>query len=139
MARQLTHRHARAYPSRNSSSLNTIQPSFFVGFTFSWVTLISSRFFMPKLLMMDEPREGYSAFLRQLVSLMRFLAPHLKRGQLSEAIRLLYVGTERVLLVLLHSFPDFLAQAAPALVDTLPPQAVHLKNLIVRPSLHSLS
>ncbi|GAA6057943.1 hypothetical protein JCM3770_004447 [Rhodotorula araucariae] len=113
-----------------SHSLNTLQPAWFPGFTFSWVTLISSRFFMPKLLMMDEPREGYAAFLRQLVSLMRFLAPHLKRGQLSEAIRLLYVGTERVLLVLLHSFPDFLAQAAPALVDTLPPQAVHLKNLI---------
>ncbi|KPV72766.1 uncharacterized protein RHOBADRAFT_38864 [Rhodotorula graminis WP1] len=114
-----------------SSSLNTIQPSFFVGFTFSWVTLISSRYFMPKLLMMDEPREGgYAAFLRQLVSLMRFLAPHLKRGQLSEPIRLLYVGTERVLLVLLHSFPDFLSQAAPALVDTLPHEAVHLKNLI---------
>ncbi|GAA5949577.1 hypothetical protein JCM3775_002623, partial [Rhodotorula graminis] len=42
----------------------------------------------------------------------------------------LYVGTERVLLVLLHSFPDFLSQAAPALVDTLPHEAVHLKNLI---------
>ena len=56
----------------------------------------------------------------------------LAQGYVSEAIRLLYVGTERVLLVLLHSFPDFLSQAAPALVDTLPPTAVHLKNLIVR-------
>ncbi|GAA5849340.1 hypothetical protein JCM9279_006454 [Rhodotorula babjevae] len=69
-------------------------------------------------------------FLEGELEVIAYEAGLLDDDDLSEAIRLLYVGTERVLLVLLHSFPDFLAQAAPALVDTLPPQAVHLKNLI---------
>lgn len=37
-----------------SHSLNTLQPLFFPGFTFSWVGLISHRLFMPKLLMMKD-------------------------------------------------------------------------------------
>lgn len=37
-----------------SHSLNTLQPLFFPGFTFSWVSLISHRLFMPKLLQIKE-------------------------------------------------------------------------------------
>ncbi|GJN93365.1 hypothetical protein Rhopal_006418-T1 [Rhodotorula paludigena] len=97
----------------------------------SWVALMSHRLLAPKLLADPEKRDGYSAFLRQLVSLLRFLRPHLIRGQLSAPIRLLYVGTVRILLVLLHDHPDFLAQAAGALVDVIPPQAVQLTNLVL--------
>ncbi|GAA6042737.1 hypothetical protein JCM8097_005557 [Rhodosporidiobolus ruineniae] len=112
-----------------SHSLNTLQPSFFPGFTFSWVALISHRLFMPKLLTMPD-REGWTSFLRQLVSLFRFLAPFLRRAQLSETTRTLYIGAERILLVLLHDFPDFLAQAAYALGDAIPHNCTQLHNLI---------
>ncbi|BGP66545.1 CCR4-NOT core subunit cdc39 [Rhodotorula toruloides] len=114
-----------------SHSLNTCQPSIFPAFAFSWISLITHRFFMPKLLQMTESRDGWNAFLRQLVSLLRFLAPHLRLGKLSEVVRTLYIGTERLLLVLLKDFPDFVAQAAPALVDVLPSNAVQMTNLVL--------
>lgn len=43
----------------------------------------------------------------------------------------LYLGTQRIILVLLHDFPDFLAQAYYALCDVVPPQCIQLHNLIL--------
>ncbi|GAA5831623.1 hypothetical protein JCM11251_000773 [Rhodosporidiobolus azoricus] len=113
-----------------SHSLNTLQPLFFPGFTFSWVALISHRQLMPKLLTSPD-REGWTSFLRQLVSLFRFLAPFLRRAELSETTRTLYIGAQRILLVLLHDFPDFLSQAAYALGDAIPSSCTQLHNLIL--------
>ncbi|GAA6009388.1 hypothetical protein JCM10207_003757 [Rhodosporidiobolus poonsookiae] len=113
-----------------SHSLNTLQPLFFPGFTFSWVALISHRLFVPKLLTSPD-REGWTSFLRQLISLFRFLAPFLRRAELTETTRTLYIGAERILLVLLHDFPDFLSQAAYALIDAIPATCTQLQNLIL--------
>lgn len=81
---------------------------------------------MPKLLMMPDkevsnslrylpflpltvaflPAQGWLSFHRQLVSLLRFLAPFLRKGELGETTRALYLGTQRIILVLLHDFPS---------------------------------
>ena len=45
-----------------------------------------------------------------LVSLLRFLEPYLRQAELTDSVRLLYRGTLRVLLVLLHDFPEFLCE-----------------------------
>ncbi|KAM0747379.1 Not1-domain-containing protein [Meredithblackwellia eburnea MCA 4105] len=113
-----------------SHSVNTLQPLFFPGFTFSWVGLISHRLFMPKLLMMQD-KEGWLSFHRQLLSLLRFLAPFLRKGELAETTRALYLGTQRIILVLLHDFPSYLAQAAFSLCDAIPTQCIQLHNLIL--------
>ncbi|KAK4700026.1 CCR4-NOT transcription complex subunit 1, partial [Phenoliferia sp. Uapishka_3] len=113
-----------------SHSVNTLQPLFFPGFTFSWVGLISHRLFMPKLLQMPD-KEGWLSFHRQLISLLRFLAPFLRRGELAETTRALYLGTQRIILVLLHDFPGYLSQAAFSLCDAIPTQCIQLHNLIL--------
>ena len=113
-----------------SHSVNTLQPLFFPGFTFSWVSLISHRLFMPKLLQ-SKSQEGWSSFHRQLVSLLRFLGPFLRKGELAETTRALYLGTQRIILVLLHDFPDFLTQAFFGLCDAIPTQCIQLNNLIL--------
>ncbi|GAA5929761.1 CCR4-NOT core subunit CDC39 [Sporobolomyces koalae] len=113
-----------------SHSVNTLQPLFFPGFTFSWVGLISHRLFMPKLLAMED-RDGWTSFLRQLIALMRFLAPFLRRGELTDTTRALYIGTQRILLVLLHDFPEFLSQAYYALGDAIPTSCIQLHNLVL--------
>jgi CCR4-NOT transcription complex subunit 1 len=59
------------------------------------------------------------------------LAPFLRRGELGETTRALYLGTQRIILVLLHDFPDFLSQAFFALCDAIPPQCIQLHNLIL--------
>jgi CCR4-NOT transcription complex subunit 1 len=121
-----------------SHSVNTLQPLFFSGFTFSWMALVSHRLFMPKLLNMKD-REGWSSFHRLLISLLRFLAPFLKKeGQaageitssMTETTRAIYTGTLRIILVLLHDFPEFLTVYYYSLADAIPTSCIQLHNLI---------
>lgn len=46
-------------------------------------------------------------------------------------MRLLYRGLLRVLLVLLHDFPEFLADYHFALVDAIPPTCVQMRNIVL--------
>lgn len=62
---------------------------------------------------------------------MRFLAPFLKATDLKPASRDLYRGTLRILLVLLHDFPDFLSEYYFSLCDVIPPRCIQLRNIIL--------
>lgn len=112
-----------------SHSINTLQPFFFSGFTFSWMALISHRLFMPKLLNMKD-REGWSSFHRLIISLLRFLAPFIRKGEMTETTRAIYLGTVRIILVLLHDFPEFLTVYYYSISDAIPASCTQLHNLI---------
>ena len=113
-----------------SNTLNTLQPSFFPRFTFSWMSLVSHRLFMPKLLEADQ-REGWGAFHRLFASLLRFLSPLLRNAELQDTSRQLYRGTLRILLILLHDFPEFLCDYHQSLCDLVPASCIQLRNLIL--------
>lgn len=66
-----------------------------------------------------------------LVSLFKFLAPALSEVRLSDPIRILYQATLRILLVLLHDFPEFLSDYHISFVDVLPHACIQLRNLIL--------
>ncbi|KAI0781233.1 Not1-domain-containing protein [Trametes elegans] len=111
-------------------TFSSLQPTYFPGFAFSWMSLISHRLFMPKLLLSDN-REGWSAFYKLLLSLFKFLGPFLKTADLQSAGRDLYRGTLRLLLVLLHDFPEFLAEYYFSLCDVVPTRCIQLRNIIL--------
>ncbi|KAG8902291.1 hypothetical protein FRB99_004653 [Tulasnella sp. 403] len=111
-------------------TFNTLQPIFFPGFAFSWMSLISHRLFMPKLLLADN-RDGWAAFHRLLLSLFKFLAPFLRTATLRNAIGTLYKGSLSLLLVLLHDFPEFLTEYYFSLCDVIPPRCTQLRNIIL--------
>ncbi|KAI0928230.1 hypothetical protein AcW2_004306 [Taiwanofungus camphoratus] len=111
-------------------TFSSLQPTYFPGFAFSWMSLISHRLFMPKLLL-SENREGWSAFYKLLLSLFKFLSPFLKAADLQPASRDLYRGSLRLLLVLLHDFPEFLSEYYFTLCDVIPPQCIQLRNIIL--------
>jgi CCR4-NOT transcription complex subunit 1 len=90
-----------------SNTFQTLQLLVFHGFTFGWLSLIFHRAFMPKLLL-AEGSNGWPMFQKLLVSLFKFLTPFLVGGELQDTTRTLYKGTLRVMLVLLHDFPEFL-------------------------------
>jgi CCR4-NOT transcription complex subunit 1 len=113
-----------------SDTLSSLQPTYFPGFAFSWMCLISHRRFMPKLLL-SENREGWSAFHKLLLSLFKFLSPFLKDADLQIAARDLYRGALRLLLVLLHDFPEFLSEYYFTLCDAIPPRCIQLRNIIL--------
>ncbi|CAG8494332.1 7474_t:CDS:10 [Funneliformis mosseae] len=114
----------------SNNTFHTLQPMFFPGFTFAWLSLISHRLFMPKLLL-AENQKGWPAFHKLLICLFKFLVPFLRNVEMIETTRLLYKGTLRVLLVLLHDFPEFLCDYHFSFCDVIPPSCIQLRNLIL--------
>ncbi|KAJ3220906.1 hypothetical protein HK099_003913 [Clydaea vesicula] len=113
-----------------SNTFHTLQPSFLPGYTFSWLQLISHRHFLPKLLN-AENQKGWAFYQRLMIDLFKYMAPFVKKKELSEPVRLLYRGTLRVLLILLHDFPEFLCCYHFSFMDVIPHQCVQLRNVIL--------
>jgi CCR4-NOT transcription complex subunit 1 len=111
-------------------SLTHVLPRPPTGFAFAWLELISNRKFLPNLLLLSA-RRGWNVVLQLLVDQFLFLEPHLRNSELTPAIKQLYEGTLRVLLVLLHDFPSFLAGYHLALCNVIPENCVQLRNVIL--------
>ncbi len=94
------------------------------------MSLVSHRLFMPKLLEANQ-REGWGAFHRLFASLLRFMSPLLRDAELQDTSRQLYRGTLRILLILLHDFPEFLCDYHQSLCDSVPASCIQLRNLIL--------
>lgn len=86
-------------------ALHALQPLSVPGFAFGWLELISHRSFMPRVLTAPLA-SGWPLFASLLIALLRFLEPYLRAADLSESIKQLYKGCLRLLLVLLHDFPE---------------------------------
>ncbi|KAI8885796.1 Not1-domain-containing protein [Backusella circina FSU 941] len=113
-----------------SSVFLKLQPSEYPGFSFAWLQLISHRFFMPQLLLGDNLK-GWDMFQKLFVSLLQFLVPYLHNAELWDTTRMLYRGTLRVLLVLLHDFPEFLCDYHMSFCDMIPSTCIQLRNLML--------
>uniref|UniRef100_A0A7I4E1I6 CCR4-Not complex component Not1 C-terminal domain-containing protein n=1 Tax=Physcomitrium patens TaxID=3218 RepID=A0A7I4E1I6_PHYPA len=108
----------------------TLRPLDVPGFSLAWLELISHRTFMPKLLL-SNAQKGWSLFQKLLVALFKFMEPYLRNANLSEPVRLLYKGMLRVLLVLLHDFPEFLCEHHFSFCDVISPSCIQMRNLIL--------
>lgn len=106
------------------------KPSIVPSFVFAWIELVSNPFFFPKLLNMEN-RKGWSLLISHMTAILEFLYPFLKKNDLNDAVCILYRGLLRVLLVLLHDFPDFLAAFHLDLTNHIPPNCVQLRNLVL--------
>ncbi|KAG0608479.1 hypothetical protein M758_8G108900 [Ceratodon purpureus] len=112
------------------TALLALQPLQVPGWSFAWLELISHRMFMPKLLLSNS-QKGWPLFQRLLVALFKFMEPYLRNADVSDPVRLLYKGTLRVLLVLLHDFPEFLCDHHFTFCDVIPPSCIQMRNLIL--------
>lgn len=74
--------------------------------------------------------QGYKHYARLIVDLLLFMAPHL-HSPLTDPVRLLYKGTLRILLVLLHDYPEFLCGFHATFMDAIPTTCVQLRNLVL--------
>lgn len=97
------------------------------GFAFPWLQLVADRRFMPPLLMASD-QSGWPPYVQLLLSQLQFLEPFLRHAELTDVVRLLYKGTLRLLLVLLHDFPEFLGQYYFRLCDAIPPSCVQVSR-----------
>jgi len=109
---------------------SALQPGIAPGFAFGWLQLISQRTFLPHL-MLAKGQKGWLFIHKLLNQMLSFLHPHLKNTQLPDPIRKLYKGTLRVLLMLLHDFPEFLCEYQLTLCDSIPLNCIQLRNLVL--------
>lgn len=110
-------------------ALESVKPQVLPEFAFAWLELISSKEFLPKIL---ESKESlWSIFEGLLVDLLSFLNPYLRGTTLTDSIRSLYEGTLRMMLVLIHDFPEFLCSYYLSFCDVIPSNCIQLRNLIL--------
>jgi CCR4-NOT transcription complex subunit 1 len=82
-------------------------------------------------LLMAKGQKGWALAHQLLIDLFLFLEPHLHKIEMTEAIKSLYKGTLRVLLVLLHDFPSFLAGYHLSFCNVIPENCIQVRNLIL--------
>ena len=107
-----------------------LRPARVPSLCFAWLELISHRMFMSKLLICKS-HQCTVLFEHLLVDLLGFLQPYLRNANLTDSVRLLYKGTLRVLLVLLHDFPEFLCEFHFSFCDVIAPSCIQMRNLIL--------
>ncbi|KNA22767.1 hypothetical protein SOVF_031520 isoform A [Spinacia oleracea] len=113
-----------------ANAFHTLQPLKVPAFSFAWLELVSHRTFMPKLLAANS-QKGWPFLHRLLVDLFQFMEPFLRNAEMGDLIRFLYKGTLRVLLVLLHDFPEFLCDFHFSFCDVIPPSCIQMRNIIL--------
>jgi CCR4-NOT transcription complex subunit 1 len=105
------------------------------GFAFAYLELLAHRALMPRLLGAPPAAAGPlglgDLYESLLLGLLGFLEPALRAAELTDPLRALYKGTLRLLLVLLHDFPEFLCDHHFRLCDVIPPSAIQMRNLIL--------
>jgi len=110
------------------ATFHAFRPTCYPGFAFAWLELVSHRLFMPKLL---KDQASWEKMHQLITDLFEFLEPYLRKVKLLEPIRVLYKGTLRVLLILLHDFPEFLCDYHFSFCDVIPSNCIQLRNLIL--------
>ena len=112
------------------SAFHVLQPLVVPGFAFAWLELISHRLFIGNLLL-SKDRKGWAVMHELLIDLFLFMEPHLGKVELTPALRQFYDGVLRVVLMIMHDFPDFIAAYHLSLCNVLPVTCIQLRNLIL--------
>ncbi|KAI9832892.1 MAG: hypothetical protein M1819_003922 [Sarea resinae] len=131
------HTSARQSPEQDNevmlvfaNKFESLQPLYFPGFTFGWLGLVSHRIFMPDMLHMAD-EAGWEPYAKIMVILLTYVGELLKPLEISAVAKDIYRGVLRVLLVLHHDFPEFLAENHFRLCNAIPTHCTQLRNLIL--------
>uniref|UniRef100_A0A060T7L4 General negative regulator of transcription subunit 1 n=1 Tax=Blastobotrys adeninivorans TaxID=409370 RepID=A0A060T7L4_BLAAD len=113
-----------------ANTFKTIHPTAFPTFSFAWTTLISHRLFMPNLL--DLPnKKGWPVFAELLSYLIKFQGTYGTDKLFPGTIAVLYKGTLRIFLVILHDYPRFFIENHYTLCNAIPSSFVQLRNVVL--------
>ncbi|KAF8048217.1 hypothetical protein N665_2608s0003 [Sinapis alba] len=85
---------------------------------------------MLKLLSLNG-QKGWPYVQRLLVGLLQFLEPFLRNAELSGPVHLLYKGTLKILLMLLHNCPEFLCGYHFTFCNVIPSSCIQMRNIIL--------
>ncbi|KAF2016173.1 Not1-domain-containing protein [Aaosphaeria arxii CBS 175.79] len=113
-----------------------LQPQHYPMFTFSWLTLISHRIFMPAMLesnmqMANTKDKRWDLYACLVETLLKYTGQLIKPTGETIMGQNFYRGVLRVLLVIHHDYPEFLAEHHFRFCNSIPMHCTQLRNLIV--------
>lgn len=115
--------------------LHCLRPGRATAFVFSWLEMLAHRSFVSRILSGPCPtklRSAYQALYAQLlVDLLKFLGYFLQNAMMPKPIQCLYKATLRLLLVLIHDFPEFVSDYYALFCDVVPSNSIQMRNLIL--------
>ena len=131
------HEYAQETPTKHeqmqlifAENFHVMGPHHFPGFVHSWLTLVSHRYFMPVILKSTSPN-GPEVFAKIMETALSFISKFLGSGSIHPVALELYRALLRILLVLHHDYPTFLADNHYTLCNAVPVHATQLLNIIL--------
>uniref|UniRef100_A0AC34FIP0 Not1 n=1 Tax=Panagrolaimus sp. ES5 TaxID=591445 RepID=A0AC34FIP0_9BILA len=113
-------------------ALNVIQPRRVPAFAYHWLEILGHRlfltYFLSKPYATDITRAVYTHLI---VELIKFLAPFFRNVCLPKAINHYYTATLRLMVLILHDFPELLCDYYYVFCDVIPPNCIQLRNLVL--------
>ncbi|KAL3489062.1 CCR4-Not complex component, Not1-domain-containing protein [Aspergillus germanicus] len=113
-----------------ANKLLSLQPKYCPAFVYGWVSLVSHRFFMSGMLTMSN-RAGWAPYCEIMQVLLSYIGEQLKPGNISYIAKELYKGVLRILLILHHDFPEFVAENHFQFCNVIPAHCAQLRNLVL--------
>ncbi|KAK3682503.1 CCR4-Not complex component, Not1-domain-containing protein [Podospora appendiculata] len=107
-----------------------LRPTLYPGFVFGWISLISHRVFLPSMLRMAN-EAGWVPFTTLLQHLLLYLGDLLKPFEVTPLAKEIYQAVLKLLVIVQHDFPAYLAANHIQLCESLPPHATQLLNMIL--------
>lgn len=115
--------------------LHCLRPERATAFVFSWLEMLAHRWFVGRMLSTSgspKLRAAYQAMYAQLlVDLLKFLGYFLQNALMPRSIQCLYKATLRLMLVLIHDFPEFVSDYYALFCDVVPSNSIQMRNLIL--------
>ncbi|KAI9929149.1 hypothetical protein MW887_001553 [Aspergillus wentii] len=108
----------------------SLQPKYCPAFVYGWLSLVSHRFFMSGMLNMPE-RAGWGPYCEIMQALLSYIGEQLKPANISYVAKDLYKGVLRILLILHHDFPEFVAENHFQFCNVIPAHCAQLRNLVL--------
>jgi CCR4-NOT transcription complex subunit 1 len=108
----------------------SLQPKYCPAFVYGWLSLVSHRFFMSGMLNMPE-RTGWGPYCEIMQALLAYIGEQLKPANISYVAKDLYKGVLRILLILHHDFPEFVAENHFQFCNVIPAHCAQLRNLVL--------
>jgi hypothetical protein len=107
-----------------------INPSTYPGFAFSWLELVSNKNFMPNLL---EKYEYWDVYFELICDLFKFARENLTEDGLNDNLpcQIYYKGILRIVIVLIHDYPDFLSAFSLQLCLSIPEKFIQVRNIVL--------
>lgn len=109
---------------------NSLQPLIYPGFTFAWISLVSHRMFLPKVVTLPG-QQGYPTLVRLLQNLLKFDRICGSGDEAYDIVNVIFKAINRIFTGLAHDYPEFLVECHFQLVTAVPARYIQLRNIIV--------